>query len=76
MKVHVTSAPFVAVDRAELRSPGAARSSRSLSVVARSEATASGAIEADVTFTVRAAADDAFVVIVSGTSPDEADVLG
>ena len=31
--------------------------------------TASGAMEADVTFTVRATADDAFVVIVSGPRP-------
>lgn len=69
VKVHVTSAPFAAVDRAELRVAGRAKIESKAAVVLVPKKAASGAMEADVTFSVRAAADDAFVVIVSGTRP-------
>jgi hypothetical protein len=69
VKVHVVSAPFVVVDRAELRLVGNAKVMGSSAVALSPKKSAGGALEADVTFTVRAAADDAFVVIVSGTQP-------
>lgn len=69
IKVHVASAPFAAVDRAELRMAGGAKIESKPVVVVTTKKTASGAMEADVTFTVRATADDAFVVIVSGSRP-------
>lgn len=69
VKVHVTSAPFAAVDRAELRLAGGGKLLTPASVTITPKKVASGALEADVTFTVRAASDDAFVVIVSGSRP-------
>jgi hypothetical protein len=69
VKVHVTSAPFAAVDRAELRVAGGAKIESKPVVALVPTKSASGAMEADVTFTVRASADDAFVVIVSGSHP-------
>ena len=69
VKVHVTSAPFAAVDRAELRVAGGAKIESKPVVAIVPTKSASGAMEADVTFKVRAATDDAFVVIVSGSSP-------
>jgi hypothetical protein len=69
VKVHVTSAPFAAVDRAELRSASGAALVSPASVAVVPKRSASGAMEADVTFMLRATADDAFVVIVSGTRP-------
>ena len=68
VKVHVSSAPFVSVDRAELRLAGSGKVVTP-AVVVIPKTGASGALEADVTFTIRATADDAFVVIVSGTRP-------
>ena len=69
VKVHVTTTSFAAIDHAELRVAGSARieSRPAATVVPRKMP--SGALEADVTFTVRAGADDAFVVIVSGSRP-------
>ena len=69
VKVHLTSAPFVAVDRAELRLAGSGKVISPASVALVPKKGASGAMEADVTFMVRATADDAFVVIVSGVRP-------
>lgn len=69
VKVRVTSAPFAAVDHAELRLAGGSRVLTPASVALSPKPGASGALEAEVSFTVRATADDAFVVIVSGTRP-------
>lgn len=69
VKVHVTSAPFAAVDRAELRLVGTGQVVGAATVTFTPRASARGAMEADVTFKVRAAMDDAFVVIVSGGKP-------
>jgi hypothetical protein len=69
VKVHVSSAPFAAVDHAELRLAGSGKVLTPASVAVTPKKDASGALEADLTFTVRATADDAFVVIVSGARP-------
>jgi hypothetical protein len=69
VKVHVTTAPFARVDRAELRVAGGAKVESKAVVALVPTKSASGALEADVTFKVRATADDAFVVIVSGSAP-------
>ena len=69
VKVHVSSAAYVAVDRAELKLVGSGKMVSPASVSLVPTKGASGAMEADVTFMVRAAADDAFVVIVSGRRP-------
>ncbi len=69
VKVHVTTAPFARVDRAELRLAGGAKVESKAVVALVPTKSASGALEADATFRVRASADDAFVVIVSGTAP-------
>ncbi|MDB5217786.1 MAG: hypothetical protein JWO86_5713 [Myxococcaceae bacterium] len=69
VKVHVATSSFAAVDHAELRVAGSAKIDSKPAVTLVPKKTASGALEADVTFTVRASADDAFVVIVSGSRP-------
>lgn len=69
VKVHVTSAPFVVVDRAELRFAGGARVAGGGVVALAPRKGASGSMDADISFSVTATADDAFVVIVSGTRP-------
>jgi hypothetical protein len=69
VKVHVATSSFAAVDHAELRVAGSAKIDAKPAVTLVPKKTASGALEADVTFTVRASADDAFVVIVSGSRP-------
>jgi len=69
VKVHVSSAPFVAFDHAELRLAASGKVLTPASVVLAPKVGPAGALEADVTFTVRATVDDAFVVIVSGTRP-------
>jgi hypothetical protein len=69
VKLHVSSAPFVEVDRAELRLAGSGRIVGPSSVTLAPKKSASGALEADATFVVRVTADDAFTVVVSGTRP-------
>ena len=69
VKVHVTCAPFAAVDHAELRLAGSGKMIGQPQVALAPKKNAAGALEADATFTVRASADDAFVVIVSGPKP-------
>ena len=69
VKVHVSTTAFAAVDHAELRLAGSGKVVTASSVVLAPKRAPSGALEADATFTVRAGADDAFVVIVSGTKP-------
>ncbi|MEA2749848.1 MAG: hypothetical protein QOI41_3991 [Myxococcales bacterium] len=69
VNVHVATSSFAAVDHAELRVAGSAKIDSKPAVTLVPKKTASGALEADVTFTVRASADDAFVVIVSGSRP-------
>lgn len=69
MKVHVASAPFVVIERAELRLAASGKVVSPTPVSVTPKSTASGALEADVTFTVRVAADDALVVVVSGSRP-------
>lgn len=69
VKVHVSSAPFVVVDRAELRLVGNGKVAGASAVTLAPSKSAAGALEADVTFKVKVTADDAFVVIVSGTRP-------
>jgi antitoxin (DNA-binding transcriptional repressor) of toxin-antitoxin stability system len=68
VKLSVTTAPWVVVDRAEVRlarGPGAGTSSVALTP----KKNAAGALVADATFSLRVKADDALVVIVSGTTP-------
>lgn len=67
--VHVSSAAFAAVDRAELRLARSGQVVGAASVAVAPKVSARGAMEADVTFKVRASSDDAFVVIVSGSKP-------
>ena len=69
VKVHVVTAAFAAVDRVELRLAGAGTvvGGASRAITLRKEG--SGSFDSDVTFAVRASADDAFVVIVSGPTP-------
>jgi hypothetical protein len=69
VKVHVASAPHVAVERLELRTAGGARPVGDASVAVAPKPSASGALEADATFRLRAAQDDAFVVIATGSKP-------
>ena len=68
VKVTVTSAPWVVVDRAEIRlARAAALPGFSVSLVPKGSA--AGALVAEASFSVRAKEDDAFVVVVSGTRP-------
>jgi hypothetical protein len=69
IKIRVTCAPFVMVDRAEIRLAGAAKVVGVPALVLAPTKSPSGAMEAEATFLVKAASDDAFVVIVSGTRP-------
>jgi hypothetical protein len=69
VKVHVTTAPFVVVEQAELRLAAGGKMASPAIVALTPRKSSSGAMEADATFTVRATADDAFVVIVSGMRP-------
>jgi hypothetical protein len=67
VKVTVTTAPWVVVDKAELRF---ARSSVPVAPVALApKRSASGALVAEASFTVHVKEDDALVVVVSGTRP-------
>jgi hypothetical protein len=73
VKVHVESAPWVVVDEvhvlrvSEASAGGAAAPTMPMPAMAIKEAPLpNGAIGADVSFTVRAATDDAFVVVASG----------
>ncbi|HVJ94888.1 MAG TPA: CehA/McbA family metallohydrolase, partial [Labilithrix sp.] len=68
VKVRVTTAPWVVVDKAELRLVrGAKPTVSSLPLVPKKNA--AGALVAEATFSVKVDGDDAFVVIVSGTKP-------
>jgi hypothetical protein len=69
VKVHVESAPWVVVDRVQLLRASARGSGEGADVPIRETPLTSGAIGADVSFTVPAAADDAFVVVASGQAP-------
>ena len=69
VKLRVTSAPYVVVERAEIRLAGTAKIVSASSVALTPRKSATGAMEAEATFTIQATADDAFVVIVSGTRP-------
>lgn len=69
VKVHVTSAPFAAIEKLEIRFAGAAKTAGPSNVTVTPKKNALGALEADATFDVRASADDAFVVIASGSKP-------
>ena len=70
VKVHVECAPWVVVDEVRLvraSAPDAGDASLTRAIAAK--ANAAGAMVADVTFAIRASADDAFVVIASGKTP-------
>ncbi|AKV01547.1 PHP domain protein [Labilithrix luteola] len=68
VKVRVVSAPFVAVDRVEIRAAGDAKAAKSfVDVVPKKDE--SGAMVAEASFTIRASSDDAFIVIASGKRP-------
>lgn len=69
VKVHVTSAAFAAIEKVEIRFAGAAKTAGPATVSVTPKKNALGALEADVTFDVRAPTDDAFIVIASGTKP-------
>jgi hypothetical protein len=74
VKVHVESAPWVVVDALRLlrASEGVASADSAGSgkaVAVTEKLNAAGALAADVTFTVRAAVDDAFVIVASGGKP-------
>lgn len=66
VKVRVSSAPHVVVEKIELRFAGTTKPEL---ITVTPKASASGAMDAEATFRVRASADDAFVVIASGTRP-------
>ncbi len=67
VKVTVTTAPWIVVDKAEVR---LARSgSTAASVVLSPKKTSAGALVAEASLSVRPKEDDAFVVIVSGSRP-------
>lgn len=68
VQVVVTSVPFADVTRLEVRTVNGARVQPPFVTVTPTKS-ASGANEARATFTLRAAKDDAFVVIASGTTP-------
>lgn len=68
VKVTVTSAPWVVVDKAEVRRARTGSLVPS-EVALRPKRAASGALVAHATFTVGVKEDDALVVIVSGTRP-------
>lgn len=69
VKVHVASAPHAAVEKIEVRTVGAARVVGPASIAVSPKPSASGALEVDATFRIRAGEDDAFVVVASGTKP-------
>ena len=67
VKVHVESAPWVAVDQVRVLRATAPADVQIKPIVLRP--TPAGAMAADVAFVVRVPADDAIVVIASGTQP-------
>jgi hypothetical protein len=74
VKVHVESAPWVVVDslriaRASDFAGAAVKDTKPAPVTVIEKPNAAGALAADATFTLRADADDAFVVIASGSTP-------
>ena len=71
VKVHVECAPWFAIDRLRvLRAASPAEATDDIVVTsAMTTSTPAGARAVDATFTLRAARDDAFVVIASGSSP-------
>ena len=69
VKVHVSTTAFAAVDHAELRLAGSGKMVSAASIALTPRKTIAGPFEADATFKVSASADDAFVVIVSGSRP-------
>jgi hypothetical protein len=72
VKVHVESAPWVHVDRVEIRraSAGDAKAGGTTDGKDVTEAAlADGAIGADMAFTLQASKDDAFIVVASGRTP-------
>jgi|GEM_PF-1000468 len=69
VRVRITCTSFTAVERIELRSVNGATVVGAASVTVTPRRSATGALEADAKLTVRAARDDAFVVIASGSRP-------
>ncbi|MDB4946833.1 MAG: hypothetical protein JWP97_6367 [Labilithrix sp.] len=69
VKVHVVTASFAQVSRAELRLAGPGQIVGASTVTLMPQRNAAGAYEARATFTVRAPSDDAFIVTVAGDRP-------
>jgi hypothetical protein len=69
VQVHVESAPWVVVDALRLVRASDAESAKPEERPVTEVLNAAGALAADATFTVRAASDDAFVIIASGKTP-------
>ncbi|MBS2014444.1 MAG: CehA/McbA family metallohydrolase [Deltaproteobacteria bacterium] len=69
VKVKVTSASFAKVERVDIRFAGSATVAGATSLVMLPKKNAAGAYEAEATFRVRAATDDAFVITASGSLP-------
>lgn len=69
VKVRVVSAPFVVVDRIEIRTVGDAKAAKASFVDVVPKTDENGAMVAEASFTIRAASDDAFIVIASGKRP-------
>ncbi len=70
VRVHVESAPWVLVDEVRIvRASAPEDLDANLVRHIAAKANAAGAMVANVTFVLRAAADDAFVVIASGKTP-------
>jgi hypothetical protein len=67
VKVTVTTAPWVIVDKVELRS--ARGTATGAPVVLKTKKNAAGALVGEATFTLRPKEDEAFTVIASGTKP-------
>ncbi|HEY5076435.1 MAG TPA: hypothetical protein VIJ48_02935, partial [Acidimicrobiia bacterium] len=69
VQVHVESAPWVVVDALRLVRASDAVSAKPEEQPVTEALNAAGALAADATFTVRAATDDAFVILASGKTP-------
>ena len=68
VKVQVESAPWVVVDKVELRFARSGKATPA-QVTVTPKPTARGGLAADATFRIRVEEDDAFVVIARGTKP-------
>src|SRR5439155_23317447 len=69
VKVHVECAPWVSVDRVKIARASGDEGAPKGEVAVSLKPTPLGARAADLTFTLRAPKDDAFIVVATGASP-------